>query len=440
MKQEIYNSNNFPNYVEDTINHAIVFQAETYSNYPGEKLVKTERTRDELDKATEYPSEIFAKTEDTRDQLDKTTNGDIDEMDSPLKNKNYTENKEEISSKMGDKAREAFIPSRFLNGSLDFDHSSNHHKHYVKEIVSTGNRTALEADKEEQIRTKTDENVETADSLLECIDSGSDASTDMEDGFMKLMKMCAGGRAKKLDEDDDMHGFDEKSEKTRSKRSSRKKPSFRRSSGVSPVSPTPFSVHYDEIKTKTAFDFRTSSKQGTTSKTGIENEVSAQQETGFCSEIVDDDQYNFSFPQRGHMVLIVNDRFRRQSPRDGAKWDLQKTKQIASKLGFRVFNSNQCTNLTKRETISILRRAQNMDHSDSDCFMFVISTHGLEMPNPRAKGKLDHVIVCSDDQLIFTSNILEMFNEKNCPTLKNKPKIFFIQACRGMSASFMKNV
>lgn len=429
VKQEINNSSNLPNKAEDNINQAIVFQAK---NYHSETLVKNEHTKNGLDEATEYSSETPVKIEDKRDHLDKTSNEDIDEMDSPLKYKSNTENEGDNAVKMDDKSRKEFIPSPSLDGSLNLGHASRNTKHNE---VSLCKGTALDSDNEEHIRTETDVNMETTDCLLECIDSGSDTSTDMEDGFMKLMKMCAGGRAggktKKMDEDDDMHGFDEKSEKAKSKRSSRKKPSFRRSSGVSPVSPTPFSVHYDDIKTQTAFDFRTRPKQGTTTRTVIEKEVSAQQETGLCSEIVDGDQYNFSFPQRGHMVLIVNDRFRRQSPRDGAKWDLQKTKQIASKLGFRIFNSNHCTNLTKRETISILRQAQNMDHSDSDCFILVISTHGLEMPNPRAKGKLDHVIVCSDDQLIFTSNILEMFNEKNCPSLKNKPKIFFIQACRG---------
>ena len=321
---------------------------------------------------------------------------------------------------MDDKIREEFIPSSSVNRLHHSDHSSQSHQHTDKEVDSSDYGTIVEANNDRRSKADSDEGIETTDTLLECVDSGSDTSTDMEDGFMKLMKMCAGGRAKKIDEDDDL---------PERKAPRGKKPSFRRSSGVSPISPTPLSTRYK--KNQSVFDFKTTPKQSTTPKAGTQKEVVVQQETGLCSEQVDDDQYNFSFPQRGHMVLIVNDRFRRQSPRDGAKGDLQKTLQIATEFGFRIFNPNQCTNLTKRETISILRQAQNLNHSDSDCFMFVVSTHGLEMPNPRAQGKLDHVLVCSDDQLIFTSNILEMFNDKNCPTLKNKPKIFFIQACRG---------
>jgi hypothetical protein len=63
--------------------------------------------------------------------------------------------------------------------------------------------------------------------------------------------------------------------------------------------------------------------------------------------------------------------------------------------------------------------------------MFMISTHGLEQRNAMKGGQVDHALVCADDQLIFTSTILDMFNDTNCPTLKGKPKIFYIQACRG---------
>ena len=413
--KEIRKSSNSANSVEDNDRHSKESNVVTYSEFPGETLVETE---------------------DMTDQTDKTTNGVVHEMDKQVGNKTHKEDKEENAIKIDDNAKAEFLLSSpmSLTCSNESDRTSDQHQDSGKEIRSISKETVIGTSNEEQIKIVTDENVESTDSLLESVESCSEKSEDMEDGFMKFLKMCAGGRAKKLDQDDETYGFDDDSERASSKRSRRKRPSFHRSRGIC-VSPTPFSVHYKEV-TNQKFDFRTSPKQGTT-KTGIEKEkpkeISAQQETGLCSEIVDDDQYNFSYPQRGHMVLIVNDRFLRQSPRDGANWDLQKTKQIASKLGFRIFNSNHCRNLTKKETISILRQAQNLDHSDSDCFMFVISTHGLEMANPRAKGKLDHVIVCSDDQLIFTSNILEMFSEKNCPTLKNKPKIFFIQACRGKS-------
>ena len=146
---------------------------------------------------------------------------------------------------------------------------------------------------------------------------------------------------------------------------------------------------------------------------------------------LDDDQYDFTHPERGYLLMIVNDRFKRQLNREGAHWDLIKMKEVARKLGFRLFNYDNERNLSKAETIQLLRRAQQADHSKCDSFMFMISSHGLEQPNVRARGKPDHALVCADDQLIFTSSILEMFNDENCPSLKNKPKLFIVQACRG---------
>ncbi|XP_045211959.2 uncharacterized protein LOC123563303 [Mercenaria mercenaria] len=146
---------------------------------------------------------------------------------------------------------------------------------------------------------------------------------------------------------------------------------------------------------------------------------------------ISSDTYNFNHFQRGYMFTIVNDQFARQSPRDGAHWDLLKMREIARKFGFLSLNYNQERNLTKSETMHLLSRARNTDHSDCDCFMFMISTHGLEQRNSLKGGKVDHALVCADDQLIFTSTIMDMFNDTNCPTLKGKPKIFYIQACRG---------
>lgn len=146
---------------------------------------------------------------------------------------------------------------------------------------------------------------------------------------------------------------------------------------------------------------------------------------------VDEDRYNFSHSQRGYMIIIVNDQFIQQPPRDGALCDLSKMREISRKFGFRQFNYRRERNLTKPETIQLLACARAMDYSDCDCFVFVISTHGLEQRNPRAGGQLDHALVCADDQMIFTSYITDQFNDDNCPSLRNKPKFFIVQACRG---------
>ncbi|KAL3875335.1 hypothetical protein ACJMK2_033386 [Sinanodonta woodiana] len=144
------------------------------------------------------------------------------------------------------------------------------------------------------------------------------------------------------------------------------------------------------------------------------------------------DQYDFSHPHRGYAIIIVNQYFTRFYPRNGADVDLLKTRELLQKLGY--FNKNiERHNLDKESTLAILQDAKDTDHSKLDSFALIFSSHGNEMEHPRS-GKKEHVIYCSDDQFIFTGDILEMFSDENCPSLKGKPKLFFIQACRGTNA------
>ncbi|KAK3593301.1 hypothetical protein CHS0354_031360 [Potamilus streckersoni] len=144
---------------------------------------------------------------------------------------------------------------------------------------------------------------------------------------------------------------------------------------------------------------------------------------------IDPDQYDFTHPHRGYAVLIVNQHFSRLDARNGADVDVQNTKMVLQKLGFFMKNE-QLVDLDKQSALAVLRDAKDSDHSRMDSFAFVISSHGNEIENPR-NGKKEHAIYCSDDQYIFTNDILEMFSDENCPSLKGKPKLFFIQACRG---------
>ncbi|KAL3875318.1 hypothetical protein ACJMK2_033282 [Sinanodonta woodiana] len=148
------------------------------------------------------------------------------------------------------------------------------------------------------------------------------------------------------------------------------------------------------------------------------------------NRIHDLDKYDFSFPHRGYAVLIVNKRFTNFSTRDGAQFDVTKSKDILQKLGYCQMN-NECKNLDKESTLKILKAARDTDHSMFDSFALIVSSHGDEKENQRKNGKKEHAIYCTDDQYIFTGDILEMFSDDNCPSLRGKPKLFFIQACRG---------
>ena len=61
------------------------------------------------------------------------------------------------------------------------------------------------------------------------------------------------------------------------------------------------------------------------------------------------------------------------------------------------------------------------DHTPFNAFVMIVMSHGRE----------NDFIVGVDDKSIKVEDLLTEFKEASCPSLKNKPKVFIIQACRG---------
>lgn len=60
------------------------------------------------------------------------------------------------------------------------------------------------------------------------------------------------------------------------------------------------------------------------------------------------------------------------------------------------------------------------DYTHHDCILVAILSHGNEGHN-----------ICAHDSEYNLASIFPYFTDKQCPTLKGKPKLFFIQACQG---------
>lgn len=60
-----------------------------------------------------------------------------------------------------------------------------------------------------------------------------------------------------------------------------------------------------------------------------------------------------------------------------------------------------------------------IDHSDYDAFVCCILTH----------GKLG-VVYTSDGKAVEILSLVDFFSDRQCSSLKGKPKLFFIQACQ----------
>ncbi|PNI66911.1 CASP8 isoform 19, partial [Pan troglodytes] len=86
-------------------------------------------------------------------------------------------------------------------------------------------------------------------------------------------------------------------------------------------------------------------------------------------------------------------------------------------LHFEIKPHDDCT---VQQIYEILKIYQLMDHSNMDCFICCILSHG-------DKG----IIYGTDGQEAPIYELTSQFTGLKCPSLAGKPKVFFIQACQG---------
>lgn len=135
-----------------------------------------------------------------------------------------------------------------------------------------------------------------------------------------------------------------------------------------------------------------------------------------------EDVYDMNCKYRGHALLINNERFSIQlkeaglGDRPGSNVDEKNLNKCLHDLGFRV---TVYPNLTANQMRSVCAKMAAKDHSECDCFVLVILSHGEEG------------IVYGTDQTVEIKDLTRYFKGDTCSSLIGKPKIFIIQACRG---------
>ncbi|XP_039444132.1 caspase-like [Culex pipiens pallens] len=128
--------------------------------------------------------------------------------------------------------------------------------------------------------------------------------------------------------------------------------------------------------------------------------------------------YNMNHPKRGLALIFNHEHFEipQLKSRAGTNVDCE---NLASTLKHLDFDVRVYKDMKLRDMQKEVEKVAKMDHSDNDCILITILSHG-ELGYLYAKDcqyKLD--IIWS----YFTAN--------HCPTLAGKPKLFFIQACQG---------
>lgn len=120
---------------------------------------------------------------------------------------------------------------------------------------------------------------------------------------------------------------------------------------------------------------------------------------------------------RGYCVIINNSDFLKSDTRTGTEKDAEYLKRVFSWLGFEVVVYNE----QKAQQIrDIMNSFQMKDHTERDCFVCCILTHGQSQ-----------AILGTDNEVVKINVIVSTFSPQNCKTLAGKPKLFFIQACQG---------
>ena len=132
-------------------------------------------------------------------------------------------------------------------------------------------------------------------------------------------------------------------------------------------------------------------------------------------------KYNMDHAKRGIALIINISKYEPNNfnPKlEERKWSEKDVENLTKTLKYLEFDVKLEENLTKSEIEERLKQIVSFDHKDFDCFLCVVMSHGNE----------DN-IVTRDNKLISFEEIMAPI--KLCPTLENKPKMFFFQACRG---------
>ena len=118
-------------------------------------------------------------------------------------------------------------------------------------------------------------------------------------------------------------------------------------------------------------------------------------------------------------MIIANEKFETDAEeRKGTVEDVKNIKETFEWLQFHVETIND---LRAGQMLEELRRKAKLDHKGYDMFACFILSHG-------GSGG---IIAGVDEEVITEQEIRNMFHGAECPSLRDKPKLFFIQACRG---------
>ncbi|XP_077535257.1 uncharacterized protein LOC144147085 isoform X3 [Haemaphysalis longicornis] len=142
-------------------------------------------------------------------------------------------------------------------------------------------------------------------------------------------------------------------------------------------------------------------------------------------------EYSMTRKPRGMCIIINNMDFDidgNQHTRKGSEIDAQRMKSLFTQLHFRV---TLRTNLKALDMERIFADdAKSEEHWNADCLVVILLSHGL----------YDVIYGTDYEPVDLRRDIYPLFNNENCPALMGKPKLFFVQTCRGADVQVCRAV
>ncbi|XP_060720632.1 caspase-3a [Tachysurus vachellii] len=130
-------------------------------------------------------------------------------------------------------------------------------------------------------------------------------------------------------------------------------------------------------------------------------------------------RYGLKYPSVGHCIIINNKNFHKSTgmnQRNGTDVDAGNAMKTFRKLGYKVkvFNDQSVAQIK-----NLLTAVAKDDHSHCASFVCVLLSHG------------DEGVFFGTDGALELKALTSLFRGDRCRSLVGKPKLFFIQACRG---------
>lgn len=130
-----------------------------------------------------------------------------------------------------------------------------------------------------------------------------------------------------------------------------------------------------------------------------------------------------TIPAKFRILIVCNVNFdprTRQLPRDAGLMDVSSIEMMCGKLGMPIDREDILIDASFNDIFEKMKSVAKEDHSNTSALMVFVMSHGKE------EG-----MIWSRDHLYNVNDLVYSFSPSYAQGLKGKPKLFFVQACRG---------